>query len=144
MLKDIKLPVHNVEMINELACYYALENKLIELSVLLMVAREKLMDEIAIEGKDNQKTNINFRQAMNLEFAKLIDLKYRSMGRTKEEEEIVYRSCERRISSVMCSLCLLEVFEKAGSAIEGYLKNRKHDVSIIITLLYPFGISMVD
>ncbi|KAL3502328.1 hypothetical protein ACH5RR_036777 [Cinchona calisaya] len=119
-LEVIRSLVQNTEKIHDVACYYANEDKLIELTILLMMAREKIMNQMTIHVEDNSTKVVTFRHIINSELAQLIDLAYRLMGRKTKEEKRLRQLCKRRMSSILRTLPLIEIFEKAGLDIEAY------------------------
>ncbi|XP_071934812.1 uncharacterized protein [Coffea arabica] len=117
------------EKINEIACCYAKEGKLIELSIILMVAREKVMRPIVfqIRGEKSHRS-MTFLQFVNSELAQAIDLECRLTGRKTKLEEELKKLCKQRKLVMMSALGLLEIFEKAGAAFQTYFWSERGNV----------------
>ncbi|XP_071930213.1 uncharacterized protein [Coffea arabica] len=117
------------EKINEIACWYAKEGKLIELSIILMVAREKVMRPIVfrIRGEKSHRS-MTFLQFVNSELAQAIDLECRLTGRKTKLEEELKKLCKQRKLVMMSALGLLEIFEKAGAALQTYFWSERGNV----------------
>ncbi|GMP75374.1 hypothetical protein CsSME_00032494 [Camellia sinensis var. sinensis] len=105
--------------VEEFAYHYAMEGKLIELAVLLIVAREKVLVPITFHGKDGAGLNgsMTIHECLRNQCVSLIN----------EEINLMDQKTIMKLAMV-----LLEVFERAGSSIEEYhqLQLQQPDVCI--------------
>ncbi|XP_027159594.1 uncharacterized protein LOC113761003 isoform X2 [Coffea eugenioides] len=119
----------NLEKINEISCCYAKEGKLIELSIILLVAREKVMCPIVFQIRGEKcMRSMTLLQFINSEMAQAIDLECRLTGRKTKLEEELDKLCKQRKLNMMSALELLEIFEKAGSALQKYFWSERGNV----------------
>lgn len=109
-----------------------MKGKLIELAILLMVAREDVMGPVCAyenEGYFCSDTPIPFLQFVRGELAALIDLEFYLFDRKKKDEKLMFKLCKERQFAMFSTLPLLRVFDMAGVAIEAYVQSRPADVS---------------
>ncbi|KAL3511905.1 hypothetical protein ACH5RR_024622 [Cinchona calisaya] len=116
-LETIRLLVQNTEEIGGVISYYALKGKAIELSVLLMVAQERVMGPFTVQYEDGSEAPVILGQFIRGELAGLVDLEFYLMGRKKREYKQMNKLCLERKSAMISLLPLLSVFETAGVAI---------------------------
>uniref|UniRef100_A0A5B7B9X3 Uncharacterized protein n=1 Tax=Davidia involucrata TaxID=16924 RepID=A0A5B7B9X3_DAVIN len=126
-IETVRLLALNTKEISEVIRFYAKEGKLIELAILLMVARKKFMDPITVQSKSGftLKECMMFRQCITIELAALIDEEYSLMG-LDEKKEFIAMCREKRVAMISI-LHMLEIFERAGHSIEEYLHSMQYD-----------------
>ncbi|XP_027126122.1 uncharacterized protein [Coffea arabica] len=115
VLETARLLELNQKDISEAACYFAMKGKIIELAILLMVAREKSLGPVCAYGFENHsssETAITFRQFVRRELAGLLDLGFCLMGRKDPELVRLDDLCEEREQAMLPTLPLLDVFER--------------------------------
>ncbi|KAL7216902.1 hypothetical protein ACSBR1_028763 [Camellia fascicularis] len=105
--------------VEELAYHYAMEGKLIELAVLLIVAREKVLVPITFRGKDGAVLNgsMTIHECLKNQFVSLINEDINLMGQVKHEK---LTQIHNKKTIMKLAMVLLEVFERAGNSIEEY------------------------
>ncbi|KAG5555583.1 hypothetical protein RHGRI_006283 [Rhododendron griersonianum] len=108
-----KLLVETSDNIEEFAYYYAMEGKLVELAVLLIVAREKVLN-----GR------MMIPQCVRDQILSLIDEEFKLMRECKHRE---LTQIQQKMMGMSSSL-LLEVFDRAGHTIGEYLQSQQPDV----------------
>ncbi|KAL7193528.1 hypothetical protein ACSBR2_025191 [Camellia fascicularis] len=101
----------------ELAYHYAMEGKLIELAMLLIVAREDVLVPITFHGKDgaslNESTTIH--ECLKNQFVSLINEEINFMGEVKHGK---FSQIRKKRKVMRLAMLLIEVFERAGNSIE--------------------------
>ncbi|KAH7861552.1 hypothetical protein Vadar_027634 [Vaccinium darrowii] len=107
-----KLLVESSNNIEEFAYYYAMEGKLVELAVLLIVAREKVLN-----GR------MMIPRCVSNQILSLID-EVILVGECKHGE---LAQIQQKMMSMSLTALLLEVFERAGHTIEEYLQSQQPD-----------------
>uniref|UniRef100_A0A5B7BDR9 Uncharacterized protein n=1 Tax=Davidia involucrata TaxID=16924 RepID=A0A5B7BDR9_DAVIN len=128
-LETTRLLALNTKEIEEVIRFYAKRGKVTDLAVLLMVARKKFMDPITLLDKDGftLKGCMTFRRCIRSELAALINIEYGIMGLNEEEE--LFEVCRERKMVMMSTLLMLEIFERAGDAIDEYLQSKQSNKS---------------
>ncbi|XP_059642812.1 uncharacterized protein LOC132284704 isoform X2 [Cornus florida] len=129
-LETNRLLLYNTYGFKEVVRYFVKGGKLIELAVLLMVAREIVMDPLDCQNITpftRRMGCITLQQSIQLELTVLINYEYRLMYRNQEKK--LYRICKKLKATMMYSLQILEIFERAGGAIEAYLQLDRTNVS---------------
>lgn len=121
--------MQDTEGIGGAISYYALKGKVIELTALLMVAREKVMGPFTVQYADGSEAPAMLGEFIRQELAALIDLEFYLMGRKSMEEEQMIKLCNERMSRMMSLLPVLGVFERAGVVIEAFVNSRPAHVS---------------
>ncbi|XP_059634224.1 uncharacterized protein LOC132276684 [Cornus florida] len=93
-----------------------------------MVAREKVMDSITFESVELFTSTgcMTLHQCIQLELAALINSEYRLMY--KKEDKKLAQICKNLKEAMIYMLQLLEIFERAGDAIETYLQLERTNV----------------
>uniref|UniRef100_A0A5B6ZLY6 Uncharacterized protein n=1 Tax=Davidia involucrata TaxID=16924 RepID=A0A5B6ZLY6_DAVIN len=124
-LETVRFLAWNTEQFKEVVRPYAQEGKLIELAILLMVAREKVMAPIKVQRKDEPdgctlSGYMTLRECIKCELEDIIDCEYRLFGRKDYKEVARLYKVQKMV--IKSSLLLLEIFERAGDAFEAYLK----------------------
>ncbi|KAH7859561.1 hypothetical protein Vadar_002600 [Vaccinium darrowii] len=120
-----KLLVESYNNIEEFALYYAMEGKLIELAVLLIVAREKVLI-----GK------MMIPQFVRNQILSLVGEQVKLAGECKHRE---VTEIQQKMIGMNSMALLLEVFERAGHTIGEYLQSQQRGVCILIPrILLPF------
>nr|XP_027104823.1 uncharacterized protein LOC113725706 isoform X2 [Coffea arabica] len=128
-LEAVDLFAQKVDKINQLACFYAKEGKLIELAIIFIISWEKAMDPIKLKiNGDSSERSMTFRQFINSEMAQAIDLGYRLIGRITKEEEELSKFCKQRKEAMISALPLVGIFEKAGVNLRAYFQLEKNMV----------------
>ncbi|XP_059633973.1 uncharacterized protein LOC132276531 [Cornus florida] len=124
-LETSRLLALNTKKIKDVVRCYAKDGKLIELTVLLMVAREKVMDQITFQGIHlfTSTGHMTLRECVKHELAILICYEYKLMGRN--EEKMLFQICKKFKAAMISIIQLLEIFETAGDAIETYLQSER-------------------
>ncbi|KAF7148427.1 hypothetical protein RHSIM_Rhsim03G0097700 [Rhododendron simsii] len=121
-LKTIKLLARSSKNIEKIAYYYAMEGKLAEFSVLLTVAREKVLVPITLsrQDEDGWDGSVTLLQCLENTMGSLFCEEYR-MGSFVEPE------FHRKKLLLRAIAILLQVFERAGNAIEEYIQLERHN-----------------
>uniref|UniRef100_A0A5B7AYL2 Uncharacterized protein n=1 Tax=Davidia involucrata TaxID=16924 RepID=A0A5B7AYL2_DAVIN len=125
-METCRLLALNTKDIKEVICSYVKEGKFIELAILMMVARKKVMDPITLQSKDGLtlKECMTFRQWVKSELAALIDEEYFFMG-MKEEKQLIRTRKEKKVAMIS-TLLLVEIFERVGDTFEAYLQSKQN------------------
>ncbi|GMP65621.1 hypothetical protein CsSME_00026337 [Camellia sinensis var. sinensis] len=117
--------------VEELAYHYATEGKLVELAVLLVVAREKVLVPITFHGNNGAVLNgsMTIHECLKNQFVSLINEDINLMGQVKHEK---LTQIHNKKTIMKLAMVLLEVFERAGNSIEEYhqLQLQQPDVCI--------------
>uniref|UniRef100_A0A5B6YRY7 Uncharacterized protein n=1 Tax=Davidia involucrata TaxID=16924 RepID=A0A5B6YRY7_DAVIN len=115
-----RLLAWNTKEVNKIFNHYAMEGKFIEMAALLMVAREKVMASSMFQRKDSFGLDgrVMIRQSILQEIALLTDEEIKSTGNSRNCKSV--RMLKNMKAMMKFSLMLLEVFERAGDAIETY------------------------
>ncbi|CAL5402904.1 unnamed protein product [Camellia sinensis] len=105
--------------VEELAYHYATEGKLVELAVLLVVAREKVLVPITFHGNNGAVLNgsMTIHECLKNQFVSLINEDINLMGPVKHEK---LTQIHNKKTIMKLAMVLLEVFERAGNSIEEY------------------------
>ncbi|CAL5328362.1 unnamed protein product [Camellia sinensis] len=113
--------------IEELAYHYAMEGKLIELAMLLIVAREDVLVPITFHGKDGAGLNgsTTIHECLKNQFVSLINEEISFMGEVKHGK---FSQFHKKRKVMRLAMLLIEVFERAGNSIEEYLELQQPDV----------------
>ncbi|KAI8018925.1 hypothetical protein LOK49_LG04G00555 [Camellia lanceoleosa] len=113
--------------IEELAYHYAMEGKLIELAMLLIVAREDVLVPITFHGKDGAGLNgsTTIHECLKNQFVSLINEEISFMGEVKHGK---FSQFHKKRKVMRLAMLLIEVFERAGNSIEEYLELQQLDV----------------
>ncbi|KAH7839287.1 hypothetical protein Vadar_002256 [Vaccinium darrowii] len=109
-----KLLVESYNNIEEFALYYAMEGKLVELAVLLIVAREKVLN-----GR------MMIPQFVRDQILSLIGEQVKLAGECKHRE---VTEIQQKMIGLNSTALLLEVFERAGHTIGEYLQSQQPGV----------------
>ncbi|KAH7859925.1 hypothetical protein Vadar_007156 [Vaccinium darrowii] len=109
-----KLLVESYNNIEEFALYYAMEGKLVELAVLLIVAREKVLN-----GR------MRIPQFVRNQILSLIGEQVKLAGECKHRE---VTEIQQKLMGMNSTALLLEVFERAGHTIGEYLQSQQPGV----------------
>ncbi|KAI7999521.1 hypothetical protein LOK49_LG09G00371 [Camellia lanceoleosa] len=117
--------------VEELAYHYAMEGKLIELAVLLIVAQEKVLVPITFHGKDGAGLNgsMTIHECLRNQCLSLINEEINLMDQVEHEK---LTRIHNKKTIMKLAMVLLEVFERAGSSIEEYhqLQLQQPDMDI--------------
>uniref|UniRef100_A0A5B6YTY9 Uncharacterized protein n=1 Tax=Davidia involucrata TaxID=16924 RepID=A0A5B6YTY9_DAVIN len=115
-----RLLAWNTKEVNKIFNHYAMEGKFIEMAALLMVAREKVMASSMFQRKDSFGLDgrVMVRRSILQEIALLTDEEIKSTGNSRNCKSV--RMLKNMKAMMKFSLMLLEVFERAGDAIETY------------------------
>ncbi|KAG5542131.1 hypothetical protein RHGRI_021856 [Rhododendron griersonianum] len=128
-LASTKLIVGSSKDVEEEAYYCAMEGKLIDLAVLLIVAREKVLVPLTCPSEDGAGSTrrMTIRQCVKDQIVTLIfeEIKLRREFKPEELTQV-----QRNIMVMRAIGLLLEVFEKAGSTIDEYRQSQKFKVCI--------------
>lgn len=118
----------------KLAYYCAMEGKLIDLAVLLIVAREKVLVPLTFPSEDGAGSTrrMTIRQCVKDQIVTLIFEEIKLRREFKPEE---FTQVQRNIMVMRAIGLLLEVFEKAGSTIDEYRQSQKFKVCIVLLIL---------
>jgi len=120
-----KLLVESYNNIGEFALYYAMEGKLVELAVLLIVAREKVLN-----GR------MMIPQFVRNQILSLIGEQVKLAGECTHSE---VTEIQQKMIGLNSTALLLEVFERAGHTSGEYLQSQQPGVCILIPrILLPF------
>ncbi|CAL5405747.1 unnamed protein product [Camellia sinensis] len=105
--------------VEELAYHCATEGKLVELAVLLVVAREKVLVPITFHGNNGAVLNgsMTIHECLKNQFVSLINEDINLMGQVKHEK---LTQIHNKKTIMKLAMVLLEVFERAGNSIEEY------------------------
>lgn len=108
-----------------------------------MVAKEKVIRPIVfqIRGEKSHRS-MTFLQFVNSELAQAIDLESRLTGRKTKLEELK-KLCKQRMLVMMSALRLLEIFEKAGSALQTYFWSERGNVGLLFKFIVFVCFSLV-
>ncbi|KAI8532463.1 hypothetical protein RHMOL_Rhmol11G0216200 [Rhododendron molle] len=129
-LKAVELLASSSENVEKTAYYYAKGGNLVELAVLLTVARKKALAPIAfsIQDGDDWHERMTLHQWLKKEFQSL-HIEYQDDWNEKPFASFakIRLTCLERKKRLLKSIALLlEVFGKAGNAIEEYIKLERH------------------
>ncbi|KAG5542137.1 hypothetical protein RHGRI_021860 [Rhododendron griersonianum] len=123
-LASTKLIAGSSKDVEEEAFYCAMEGKLIDLAVLLIVAREKVLVPLTFPSEDGAGSTrrITIHQYVKDQIVTLIfeEIKLRREFKPEELTQV-----QRNIMVMRAIGLLLEVFEKAGSTIDEYRQSQK-------------------
>ena len=118
------------ELGEEIFCYTQ-HGRLVELAVLLLVAREKvtsvsLVKKSSLSQNDHDSSCLDhcvtLREFIISELARLSALQVKL--EICCEDDKLSSSCKEKQNLMMSALLLLEIFERAGKTIESYLQNQ--------------------
>ncbi|RAL37683.1 hypothetical protein DM860_000377 [Cuscuta australis] len=136
-LECVRLLAEKTEELGEEIYYYAKHGRLVELAVLLLVARDKVTSASLVKNSSslNEKDCRNLDHCMSLREFIVFELGQLSALEVKLEfhcENGKLLSCCKEKQNLMTSaLLLLEIFERAGKTIESYLKNQMPQEKIV-------------
>lgn len=133
-LASTKLIAGSSKDVEEEAYYCAMEGKLIDLAVLLIVAREKVLVPLTFPSEDGAGSTrrMTIRQCVKDQIVTLIFEEIKLRREFKPEE---FTQVQRNIMVMRAIGLLLEVFEKAGSTIDEYRQSQKFKVCIVLLIL---------
>ncbi|XP_058210268.1 uncharacterized protein LOC131322805 [Rhododendron vialii] len=127
-LKACKLLAWSSENVEKEAYYYAIEGKLTEFAILLMVAREKVLVPITFSYQDGDDWDgiMTLQQCLQKKLVSISDKWLKSPGTLgRKKTTWILKS-----NAVLRSAALvLEVVERAGNSLEDYLKFEQHGAS---------------
>lgn len=113
------------------AYYYAIEGKLTEFAILLMVAREKVLVPITFSYQDGDDWDgiMTLQQCLQKKLVSISDESLKSPGKLgRKKTTWILKS-----NAVLRSAALVvEVVERAGNSLEDYLKFEQHSVCRLI------------
>lgn len=124
-LKAVELLASSSKNVEKIAYYYAMNGHLIELAVLLTVAREKVFAPITFsrQNGDNWIGRMTLEQWLKLELRLLHIQECKVLEPFAEKKSTWIERKKRLLESIAL---LLDVFGKAGNAIEEYMKLERH------------------
>lgn len=133
-MASTKLIAGSSKDVEEEAYYCAMEGKLIDLAVLLIVAREKVLVPLTFPSEDGAGSTrrMTIRQCVKDQIVTLIFEEIKLRREFKPEE---FTQVQRNIMVMRAIGLLLEVFEKAGSTIDEYRQSQKFKVCIVLLIL---------
>jgi hypothetical protein len=130
-LEIVRLLIRETNELGEESFCYAKYGRLVELVVLLLVAREKVTS-ISLVKKSSLSQNdhdsnclddcVTFREFIISELTQLSALQVKV--EICCEDNKLSSSCKEKQNLMMSALLLLEIFERAGKTIESYLQNQ--------------------
>ncbi|KAH7844886.1 hypothetical protein Vadar_032670 [Vaccinium darrowii] len=115
---------------------YVSKGKLTEFAVLLMVAREKVLLPITFSRQDGDSWNgsMTIHQLLKYEYWSLFDEGFKPGSHAKRKLTWVYW----KKMSVWSTALVLEVFVRAGNAIEEYIQLEHHsEIAYLDRLVFP-------
>ncbi|XP_058185884.1 uncharacterized protein LOC131303106 isoform X1 [Rhododendron vialii] len=122
-LAACKLLAWSSENVEKEACYYCMEGKLVELAVLLIVARKKVFVPITFDRNDGAGIyGVTILQCVKNQILSLVD---EEMKLTAEFQHGKVIQIQDKIKVLRSTALLLEVFESAGDTIEEYLESQQ-------------------
>ncbi|XP_059635810.1 uncharacterized protein LOC132277993 [Cornus florida] len=123
-LETNRLLAWNTKDVSNIFYHYAMEGKLIPVATLLMVAREKIMAPSTMQSKDfcGLGGGMMIRQCILEEMASLTneEVKLTCIGSYSNQR------LKNKKALMTIALLLLEVFDKAGDAIETYRRSVRY------------------
>ncbi|XP_059656549.1 uncharacterized protein LOC132303340 [Cornus florida] len=144
-LETNRLLAWNTKDVSNIFYDYAMEGELIPMAALLMVAREKIMAPSTLQSKDSTgvEGGMMIRQCILKEIALLTDEEVELMCNVKNsthslenKKEVMQKSLPLPTHSLKdkkevmkMALLLLEVFDRAGDAIETYRQSVRYHMS---------------
>lgn len=127
-MKACKLLAWSSKNVEKEAYYYAIEGKLTEFAILLMVAREKVLVPItfSIQDGDDWDGIMTLQQCLQKKLVPISDdwLRSRGLLGTKKTTWI--------LTVLRSAALVLEVVERAGNSLEDYLMFEQHSVCRLI------------
>lgn len=133
-LKAVELLASSSKNVEKIAYYLAMDGHLVELAVLLTVAREKVFAPITFsrQNGDNWDGRMTLDQWLKFEVRSLHIQECKVMGPFAEKKLTWIERKKRLLDSIAL---LLDIFGKAGDAIEEYMKLERHCVCKLIPAL---------
>ncbi|KAF7148201.1 hypothetical protein RHSIM_Rhsim03G0008000 [Rhododendron simsii] len=128
-LKTIKLLALSTENVGKIAYDYAMEGKLAEFAVLLTVAREKVLVPITFSRHDGDgwDGSMTLHQGLEDEMGSLFHEECRLTGSFANKELTWIKRKKILLRSIAL---LLEVYERAGNAIEECIQLERHSKEV--------------
>ncbi|KAG6737896.1 hypothetical protein POTOM_059427 [Populus tomentosa] len=140
-LEIVRLLARETNELGEEIFCYAQHGRLVELAVLLLVAREKVTS-VSLVKKSSLSQNdhdcscldhcVTLREFIIFELGRLSALQVKL--EICCEDDKLSSSCKEKQNLMMSALLLLEIFERAGKTIKSYLQNQ---VGWMIFLEFP-------
>lgn len=124
--------------VTEFLFEYAKEGQLIQIAVLLLVANERIMDSSTFQRKDGGIVGrgLTIRDIVR-EIVSQADAESKVLVHNGEQRKLAEMSKDKRVT-LMFTLMLLKIFERAGDAIRSYLRSLQIHVSFNIDCFMPF------
>ncbi|KAG5517207.1 hypothetical protein RHGRI_037838 [Rhododendron griersonianum] len=120
-LAACKLLACSSENVEKEAYCYGMEGKLVELAVLLIVARKQVFTPVTFHRNDGAviSTRMTILQCLKNQILSLVDEEMKPMNKFEHGRVIQIQS---KIMALRSTALLLKVFESAGDSIEEYLQ----------------------
>lgn len=101
--------------------------QVVAVAVLLLVARDRVMLGCSFPGNEVSSGNLLFPESIMNELAMLLNQESSLVGRN--EHTRILQLCREKKDLMICILRMIEIFSRAGPALESYLKTRTSDVT---------------
>lgn len=124
-IKHLAQSTENLEMV---AYHYAMAGKLIELAIMLRVAREKVLGPLTFQSTDgsSSKRRMTLFRCINEATASLTVEGFKLMQKPEDRELIQLH--KKKMTVVRSTWLLLQIFRTAGGNIEDYLQLHPRDL----------------